>query len=45
MKIAPQSPWRQNRQQSLDAFRTHTLPPGLSVDAVDRFLELPTPAS
>jgi hypothetical protein len=32
-----------NRQQALDASRLHQLPAGMTVDAVERFLELPAP--
>jgi hypothetical protein len=42
------SPWKPvadgfnlNRQATVDAFRSHSLPPGLGLDAVERFLELP----
>jgi hypothetical protein len=47
-KMDAKSPWRPvadefelNRQATLDAYRLHALPPGVTVDAVERFLELP----
>jgi hypothetical protein len=47
-KMDAKSPWRPvadefelNRQATLDAYRLHTLPPGMTADAVERFLELP----
>jgi hypothetical protein len=47
-KMDAKSPWRAvanefelNKQQTLDAFRQHTLPPGVTADAIERFLELP----
>jgi hypothetical protein len=47
-KIDSKCPWRAvasefelNRQATLDAYRLHALPPGVTVDAVERFLELP----
>jgi hypothetical protein len=47
-KLQPKAPWRAivrefgiNEAVAQDAHRNHTLPPGITGDAVSRFLELP----
>jgi hypothetical protein len=47
-KLQPKAPWRAivrefgiNEAVAQDAHRTHKLPPGITADAVSRFLELP----
>jgi hypothetical protein len=47
-KLQPKAPWRAivrefgvNEAVAQDAHRTHKLPPGITGDAVSRFLELP----
>jgi hypothetical protein len=47
-KLQPRAPWRAivrefgiNEAVAQDAHRTHKLPPGITGDAVTRFLELP----
>jgi hypothetical protein len=48
--LMPKMPWRivarelnVNEAQSLDAHRSRSLPPGVTVNAIERFLELPAP--
>jgi hypothetical protein len=47
-KLQPKAPWRAivrefgiNEAVAQDAHRTHKLPPGITGDAVSRFLDLP----
>ena len=46
--LQPKAPWRAvalelgtNNAVALDAYRTHTFPPGITEATVTRFLELP----
>jgi hypothetical protein len=49
-RLSPKTPWRAaarefgtNEAQTLDAYRSNSLPPGITANAIERFLELPAP--